>query len=96
MRFQNLLSGVILTKQPLTVPDRLKGGHYLRLKGCVTDAEERGDSKTLGFVSIGVVVIEKCSINCPGTTQGYPLGGTYDGHNSSLGINDGVTGGCNS
>ena len=47
------------TIQPPTVPDRLKEGHYLRLKGCVTDAEERGDSKTLGIVSVGLIIIEK-------------------------------------
>jgi hypothetical protein len=32
------------------VPERLKEGRCLRLKGGVIDAEERGDSKTLGFV----------------------------------------------
>ena len=57
---------MILTKQPPTVPDRLKEGHYLRLKGCVTDAEERGDQNALGIVSIGLIVIEKYTINCPG------------------------------
>ena len=40
---------VKLTKQPLTVPERLKEGHCLRLKGCVIHAEERGDHNTLGL-----------------------------------------------
>ena len=62
MRFQNLLSGVILTKQPLTVPDRLKEGHYLRLKGCVTDAEERGDQNALGLSLIRRVEVKICTI----------------------------------
>ena len=55
---------MILTKQPPTVPERLKEGRYMRLKVGVIDGEERGDSKTLGIVSIGLVVIEKCTINC--------------------------------
>ena len=38
-----------LTIQPPTVPDRLKGGHSLRLKGCVIDAEEQGDQNALGL-----------------------------------------------
>ena len=70
MRFQNLLSGVNMTKQPPTVPDRLKEGRYRELKRGVLDAEERGDSKTLGIVSIGLIVVEKCTINCPDIMQG--------------------------
>ena len=46
------------------MPDRLKEGRCLRLKGGVIDAEERGDQNALGFVSIGLIVVEKCTINC--------------------------------
>ena len=68
-----------LTKQPPTVPDRLKEGRYYELKGGVTDAEERGDSKTLGIVSIGVIVIEKYTINCPGYhARVYPCRYDYE------------------
>ena len=52
------------------MPDRLKEGRYRELKRGVLDAEERGDSKTLGFVSIGLIVVEKCTINCPDIMQG--------------------------
>ena len=38
-----------MTKQPPTVPDRLKEGRRFRLKGCVIDGEERGDQNALGF-----------------------------------------------
>ena len=62
-RFQEGSQGLNLTKQPLTVPERLKEGRYLRLKGGEIDAEERGDQNALGFVSIGPVVVEKCTIN---------------------------------
>ena len=31
------------------MPERLKEGRYLRLKGCVIDAEERGDHNALGL-----------------------------------------------
>ena len=47
-----------LTIQPLTVPERLKKGRCLTLKGCVIDAEERGDQNALGFVLIGLIFIE--------------------------------------
>ena len=49
MGFQEGSQSPILTMQPLTVPDRLKEGRCLRLKGCVTDAEERGDQNALGL-----------------------------------------------
>ena len=63
-RFQEGSQGLNLTKQPPTVPERFnKGRRYLRLKGCVIDAEGRGDQNALGFVSIGVIVVEKCTIN---------------------------------
>ena len=54
---------VILTIQPLTVPDRLKGGRCLRLKGCVVDAEEDGDQNTLGLSFIRRVEAKICTIN---------------------------------
>ena len=38
-----------LTEQPPTVPERFKEGCYLGFKGCVVDAEERGDHNTLGL-----------------------------------------------
>ena len=38
-----------LTEQPPTVPERFKEGRYLGFKGCVVDAEERGDHNTLGL-----------------------------------------------
>ena len=49
MRFQEGSQSLNLTKQPPTVPERLKEGRYLRLKRCVTDAEERGDQNALGL-----------------------------------------------
>ena len=37
----------------------------MRLKGGVIDRGERGDQNALGFtMSIGLMVIEKCTINC--------------------------------
>ena len=53
-----------LTKQPLTVPERFIKGRCLRLKGGVIDRGEGGDQNALGFVSIGLIVVEKCTINC--------------------------------
>ena len=58
MRFQDGSRILNKTKQPLTVPDRLKEGRYLRLKVGAIDAEERGDQNALGFVSIGLIVVE--------------------------------------
>ena len=63
LRFQEGSQSLNLTIQPLTVPDRFNKGRYLSLKGGVMDAEERGDQNALGFVSIGVIVVEKCTIN---------------------------------
>ena len=54
---------VNLTIQPLIVPDRLKEGRYLRLKGCVTDAEERGDQNALGLSLIRRVEEKICTNN---------------------------------
>ena len=61
MRFQDGSRILNKTKQPLTVPERFKEGRYLRLKVGAIDGEERGDSKTLGFVSIGEIVVEICT-----------------------------------
>ena len=47
-----------LTKQPLTVPERFNKGRCLRLKGGVIDRGEGGDQNALGFVSIGLIVVE--------------------------------------
>ena len=63
MRFQEGSQRLILTIQPLTVPDRLKEGHYFRLKGCVMDAEEDGDQNALGLSFIGRVEQKICTIN---------------------------------
>ena len=64
MRFQNLLSDANMTKQPPTVPERLKEGRYLRLKVGVMDAEGRGDQNALGLSLIRQVEEKICTNNC--------------------------------
>ena len=73
MRFQDGSRILNKTKQPLTVPERFKEGRYLRLEVGAIDAEEQGDSKTLGIMSIGLIVVEKCTTNCPDIIKGTPL-----------------------
>ena len=52
IRFQVGSQSLNLSKQPLTVPERFIKDRYLRLKGCVIDAEEEEDSNQLLFSSI--------------------------------------------
>ena len=61
------------------MPDRLKQGRSLRLKVGPMDAEEEGDQNALGIVSVGLIVIEKCTINCPDIMQGgCIMGSSYN------------------
>ena len=55
------------------MPERLKEGHYYELIMGVMDAEEEEDQNALGIVSIGLIVVENCTINCPDIVQGYTL-----------------------
>ena len=64
IRFQEGSQSVNLTIQPLTVPERLKEGHYFRLKGCAVDAEEDGDQNALNLSFIRRVEVKICTIIC--------------------------------
>ena len=64
LRFQEWSQSLNPTKQPLTVPERLKKGRYFVLIVGVMDAEEQGDQNALGLSLIRQVEEKICTINC--------------------------------
>ena len=62
MRSQEGSQSLNRTKQPPTVPERLKEGRYYELIMGVVDAEEDGDQNALGLSFIRRVEVKICTI----------------------------------